>query len=211
MDGSVESIFGSGVGEDFYTLNARLKFEDTNGNIDFDADRRAVRKYFLDHVNQNTVFFHTLEEKLNYLVGEGYYEAEILEPYPFEFLEELWAAAFAAKFRFPTLMGAYKYYRTYALKTRDGKRYLERYEDRVCMVALGLARGDQVLAMSLMKEMISGATSRRRRLSSIWARPAAVSWYPASCCAPRTTWKASPATSTMRSSSPSVAVVLPST
>ena len=156
MDGSVESIFGGGVGEDFYALNARLKFQDFSGNIDFDADRRAVRAYFLEHVNQNMVFFHSLEEKLGYLVKEGYYEGALLEQYPSEFLEALWAAAFAEKFRFPTLMGAYKYFRSYALKTRDGKRYLERFEDRVCMVALGLARGDQDMAMTLMKEMLSG-------------------------------------------------------
>jgi ribonucleoside-diphosphate reductase alpha chain len=53
-------------------------------------------------------------------------------------------------------MGAHKFYRSYALKTRDGKRYLERFEDRVCMVALGLARGDEGLAMSYMQEIISG-------------------------------------------------------
>ncbi|WP_051357730.1 class 1b ribonucleoside-diphosphate reductase subunit alpha [Leisingera caerulea] len=155
MDGSVENIFG-GVSEDFYSLNARLKFTDPDGNVDFDADRRAVRQYFLEHVNQNTVFFHSLEEKLNYLVDEGYYEKEVLDLYPFSFLEKIWDAAFAHKFRFPTLMGAYKYYRSYTLKTRDGKRYLERFEDRICMVALGLARGDQDFAMTLMREMISG-------------------------------------------------------
>src|SRR5690606_10597823 len=32
----------------------------------------------------------------------------------------------------------------------------ERYEDRVCMVALTLARGDDQLALDLMEEIISG-------------------------------------------------------
>ncbi|WP_411839559.1 class 1b ribonucleoside-diphosphate reductase subunit alpha [Paracoccus sp. ME4] len=155
MDGSAADAFG-GVGEDHYSLNARLKFTDEAGDIDFSADRRAVRAYFLDHVNQNTVFFHSLREKLDYLVGEGYYDPAIIEAYDFSFIERLWGAAFAQKFRFPTLMGAHKYYRSYTLKTRDGKRYLERFEDRICMVALGLARGDENFAMSLMLEMISG-------------------------------------------------------
>ena len=42
------------------------------------------------------------------------------------------------------------------LKTFDGKRYLERYEDRVCMVALALANGDEKLALGLVEEIISG-------------------------------------------------------
>nr|WP_313533738.1 class 1b ribonucleoside-diphosphate reductase subunit alpha [Haematobacter sp.] len=133
-----------------------LNLYDNEGRIRFDADRYAAHKYFLDHVNQNTVFFHSLEEKLDYLVEEGYYEAEVLNQYPPAFLRRIWDAAFARKFRFPTFLGAFKYYTSYTLKTWDGKRYLERYEDRVVMVALALAQGDEDLAMRLMEEVISG-------------------------------------------------------
>ncbi|KFI24661.1 ribonucleotide-diphosphate reductase subunit alpha [Haematobacter missouriensis] len=133
-----------------------LNLYDNEGRIRFDADRYAAHKYFLDHVNQNTVFFHSLEEKLDYLVEEGYYEAEVLNQYPSAFLRQIWDAAFARKFRFPTFLGAFKYYTSYTLKTWDGKRYLERYEDRVVMVALALAQGDEDLAMRLMEEVISG-------------------------------------------------------
>src|SRR6202022_23286 len=42
------------------------------------------------------------------------------------------------------------------LKTFDGKRYLERFEDRVCMVALTLAAGDTILAEKLVDEIIDG-------------------------------------------------------
>ncbi|MEY5023879.1 MAG: class 1b ribonucleoside-diphosphate reductase subunit alpha, partial [Actinomycetota bacterium] len=38
----------------------------------------------------------------------------------------------------------------------DGKRYLERYEDRVCMVAMSLAAGDTTLASQLVDEIITG-------------------------------------------------------
>ena len=116
----------------------------------------ARRAYFLQHVNQNTVFFHSLEEKLRYLVEEGYYEAQTLEQYQPEFLPCISSAAFAHKFRFPTFLGAYKYYTSYTLTTRDGARYLERYEDRVVMVALSLARGNETFAMTLMAEILSG-------------------------------------------------------
>ncbi|MCL6408284.1 ribonucleotide-diphosphate reductase subunit alpha, partial [Dickeya dadantii] len=55
-----------------------------------------------------------------------------------------------------TFLGAFKYYTGYTLKTFDGKRYLERYEDRVCLVALALAKGDTTLASALVDEIISG-------------------------------------------------------
>lgn len=143
-------------GLDYHALNAMLNLYDEAGNIRFDADRMAARQYFLSHVNQNTVFFHSLEEKLRYLVDEGYYEAQVLEQYSPEFLTRIWDAVYAAKFRFPTFLGAFKYYTSYTLKTFDGKRYLERFEDRVVMVALALAQGDEGQAMSLMQEIIGG-------------------------------------------------------
>ncbi|KEJ95424.1 ribonucleoside-diphosphate reductase class Ib alpha subunit [Pseudosulfitobacter pseudonitzschiae] len=141
---------------DYHALNAMLNLYDGDGNIRFDADRMAARQYFLQHVNQNTVFFHSLDEKLGYLVEEGYYEAAVLDQYSRNFHRAIWEAAFARKFRFQTFLGAFKYYTSYTLKTRDGQRYLERYEDRVVMVALTLARGDEALAMRFMEEMLSG-------------------------------------------------------
>lgn len=141
---------------DYHALNAMLNLYDDQGKIRFDADRMAARQYFLQHVNQNTVFFHSLDEKLRYLVTEGYYEANVLDQYPRAFLHQIWEAAYAQRFRFSTFLGAFKYYTSYTLKTRDGNRYLERYEDRVVMVALALARGDQAQALSFMHEIISG-------------------------------------------------------
>ncbi|WP_394713632.1 class 1b ribonucleoside-diphosphate reductase subunit alpha [uncultured Roseibium sp.] len=141
---------------DYHALNAMLNLYDSDGNIRFDADRKAARQYFLQHVNQNTVFFHSLEEKLGYLVREGYYENEVLEAYDPDFVKTIFEAAYARKFRFPTFLGAFKYYTSYTLKTFDGKRYLERFEDRVVMVALALAQGDEELAIRLMDEIISG-------------------------------------------------------
>ncbi|WP_255661971.1 class 1b ribonucleoside-diphosphate reductase subunit alpha [Nocardia spumae] len=127
-----------------------------NGEIQFDKDVAAARQYFLQHVNQNTVFFHNLDEKLDYLVEENYYESEVLDQYSRAFVKKLFQQAYAKKFRFPTFLGAFKYYTSYTLKTFDGKRYLERFEDRVCMVALTLAAGDEILAQQLVEEIIDG-------------------------------------------------------
>lgn len=144
------------AGMDYHALNAMLNLYGANGEIQFDKDRLAARQYFLQHVNQNTVFFHSLKERLDYLVEHGYYEKSVLDQYGFAFIEGLFARAYGKKFRFPTFLGAFKYYTSYTLKTFDGKRYLERYEDRVCMVALALGRGDEALATALVDEIIAG-------------------------------------------------------
>ncbi|WP_245575493.1 class 1b ribonucleoside-diphosphate reductase subunit alpha [Gulosibacter molinativorax] len=133
-----------------------LNLYDAEGRIQFEKDREAAREYFLQHVNQNTVFFHDLEERLTYLIDNEYYEREVIEQYSYDFIGQLRDRAYKAKFRFPTFLGAFKFYTSYALKTFDGKRYLERFEDRVLMVALGLAQGDEQLATALVDEMVSG-------------------------------------------------------
>jgi ribonucleoside-diphosphate reductase alpha chain len=127
-----------------------------NKTIQFDKDKEAARRYFLDHVNQNTVFFHSIEEKLHYLVENEYYEKEVLDQYSEEFIKDLFKQAYSHKFRFPTFVGAYKFYSQYALKTFDASRYLERFEDRVVMNALMLAKGNEEFAKDLVDEIISG-------------------------------------------------------
>ncbi|GAB4584195.1 class 1b ribonucleoside-diphosphate reductase subunit alpha [Nocardia sp. IFM 10818] len=144
------------AGLDYHALNAMLNLYGPNGEIQFDKDREAAHQYFLQHVNQNTVFFHNLDEKLDYLVKENYYETEVLDQYSRPFIKTLFQQAYAKKFRFPTFLGAFKYYTSYTLKTFDGKRYLERFEDRVCMVALTLAAGDETLAQELVEEIMDG-------------------------------------------------------
>ena len=136
---------------DYHALNALLNLYDADGRIQFEADRQAAHQYFLQHVNQNTVFFHSLKEKLDYLIEQGYYEPQVLAHYDFDYVKSLFKRAYAVRFRFPTFMGAFKYYTSYTLKTFDGSRYLERFEDRVCMVALTLAAGDRGLAEQIVE------------------------------------------------------------
>lgn len=140
----------------YHELNAMLNLWGEGKTIQFDKDKEAARRYFLDHVNQNTVFFHSIEEKLHYLIENDYYEKEVLDQYSEEFVKDLFKQAYAHKFRFPTFVGAYKFYTQYALKTFDGSRYLERFEDRVVMNALMLGQGDEETAKDLVDEIISG-------------------------------------------------------
>ena len=139
----------------YHELNAMLNMYDDNGKIQFDKDRAAAKAYFLDHVNQNTVFFHSLEEKLEYLIENQYYDKEVLDQYSFEDVKELFKHAYAYKFRFPTFVGAYKFYTQYALKNFAGDRYLERFEDRVVMNGLMLGRGNRQHAQEIIDEIIT--------------------------------------------------------
>jgi ribonucleoside-diphosphate reductase alpha chain len=140
----------------YHELNAMLNLYDANGKIQFDKDKEAAREYFLEHVNMSTVFFHSLRERIDYLVEHEYYEPDFLEKYSFEFIEEITKLAYSYKFRFESFLGAFKFYTSYALKTFDGARYLERFEDRVVMVALTLAEGNENTAKMLVDEMITG-------------------------------------------------------
>ena len=141
---------------DYHALNAMLNLYDANGKIQFDKDREAANQFFLQHVNQNTVYFHDLEEKIDYLINNKYYDPRVIEQYDFSFIKELFKRAYSYKFRFKSFLGAYKYYTSYTLKTFDGRRYLERFEDRVSITALFLADGDTGLAERLVDEIMNG-------------------------------------------------------
>ncbi len=141
---------------DYHALNALLNLYDADGRIQFHADKQAVDAYFAQHVVPNTVTFDSVAERLRFLVDEGYYEAEVLERYTPEFLDRIWQVADSLDFRFESFLGAFKYYTSYTLKTFDGTRYLERFEDRAVMVALTLAGGEEQFALDIVEEIITG-------------------------------------------------------
>ncbi|MEP8936712.1 class 1b ribonucleoside-diphosphate reductase subunit alpha [Enterobacter mori] len=141
---------------DYHALNAMLNLYDREGRIQFDKDHDAVDAFFTAHVRPNTVTFGSQHERLDYLVKEGYYEERVLTRYDRTFVVKLFERAHASGFRFQTFLGAWKYYTSYTLKTFDGKRYLESFEDRTVMVALTLAQGDEAQAERLMEEILSG-------------------------------------------------------
>ena len=137
----------------YYKLNNELNIA-VDGKIPLHKDKEAVKAYFLEHVNPNTVFFHNLEEKIEYLVENDFIEAEFLDKYDFSFIKGLFDFVYGKKFRFRSFMSAHKFYGQYALMTNDKKRYLERFEDRIAFNALYLANGDKELAMALAEELI---------------------------------------------------------
>jgi ribonucleoside-diphosphate reductase alpha chain len=144
------------VALDYHALNAMLNLYDADGRIQFDKDQQAARQFVIQHVQPNTQHFASIAERLRYLVAEGYYEASVLNQYDFNFVCGLHDEADAWGFAFKTFLGAWKYYTSYTLKSFDGKRYLETFEQRACMVALTLAQGDETLARSVLEAILSG-------------------------------------------------------
>ena len=142
--------------QDFHALNAMLNLYDGDGKIQFSKDHEAVDAFFNAHVRPNSMTFASPQARLDYLLREGYYDPRVLARYESSVVLALFAHAHASGFRFQTFLGAWKFYTSYTLKTFDGKRYLESFEDRVVMVALTLAQGDETLARQLTDEILSG-------------------------------------------------------
>lgn len=141
---------------DYHALNAMLNLYDKAGRIQFEKDAEAVSAFMEGHVKPQTRSFTNQDARLDWLVAEGYYDARTLARFDRAFVVDLFAHAHASGFRFKTFLGAWKYYTSYTLKSFDGKHYLEHFEDRVVMVALSLAQGDEALARQLTDEMLSG-------------------------------------------------------
>ena len=138
----------------YIELNNEIMQRDKDGFLQYEKDKEATRSYFLDYINEHMRFFHNLREKIDYLIENDYYERELFDQYTFEELQEVYEYAFSFKFRFPSFMGAYKFYEDYALKTNDKKRILERYEDRVVVNALFFAKGDVEKAKEYVETII---------------------------------------------------------
>ncbi|WP_232697356.1 class 1b ribonucleoside-diphosphate reductase subunit alpha [Brevibacillus daliensis] len=126
-----------------------------DSSFQYEKDREAARSYFIDYVNQNTVFFHNLREKIDYLLDQDYYERELFDSYSFDQIKEVYDYLYTQKFRFPSFMSAFKFYNNYAMKTNDGTKFLERYEDRLAVVSLFLAKGDHKKALQYAELLIS--------------------------------------------------------
>ncbi|MEH7129126.1 class 1b ribonucleoside-diphosphate reductase subunit alpha [Neobacillus drentensis] len=126
----------------------------TTGQLELEKDREATRRYFLEYVNVRLRYFIDMEEKIRYLVDEGYYEKEFIDRYDMEFIKRMYKKAYDYSFRFPSFMSASKFYDSYGLKSRDGEEFLEKYEDRMVIIALYLAQGNTDLAERAVEAMM---------------------------------------------------------
>ena len=142
----------------YHELNAELNLFDANGQIQFYKDKEAAHNFFVnedDGINSRTVFFHDLEEKVKYLVDNGHWDEDVVLRYGFDFLKSLFQYAHSFKHRFQTFLGAEKFYASYAMRTNNGEKFLERFEDRVVLTAIAHST-DRRHATRLVKHIIEG-------------------------------------------------------
>lgn len=137
-------------------LNAQLNLWDANHQVQFDKDKEAARQYFLQVVNPTTQFFYSLEEKLNYLFDNEYYDKSVWDQYDPADVKDLYKFIYGFKPRFESYFSAYKFDVQYGMKSFDGKTRLERYEDRVVANALLLGRGNIENARKIGEEIVTG-------------------------------------------------------
>ena len=122
-------------------LNNEVMVKDSEGRLQLDKDKEAVYSYFVNYVNKNTVFFHNLKEKIDYLIKNDYY-IDFYKFYTINQMQEVFDLVYSKKFRFQSYMAASKFYQSYALMDDSGEKFLERYEDRISIVSLYLGQGN---------------------------------------------------------------------
>lgn len=129
--------------------NNEIMRRDENGMLQLGKDKEAIDLY-LEHVNKNTKKFTSELARLRYLVEEGYY-INVFEMYSEDFLQEITDYIYSFNFKFQSFMAASKFYDGYALKTKDGKTWLENFEQHNVIVALYLANGNEEMAKKYAK------------------------------------------------------------
>lgn len=141
-------------------LNNMLMLKDADGFFRLDKDREAVDA-FMEDIAGRSVRFEDTDEKLRYMIDRHYYE-DVYEKYSAEEVRSVYAVTHGYDFRFASYMAASKFYTDYAMKSDDGKLYLEHYPDRAAITALYLGRGDaelaRTLASSIMEQRLQPAT-----------------------------------------------------
>ena len=141
-------------------LNNQLMQRDADGFFQLDNDKEAVREFMVE-VEQKSLQFSSITEQVQYMIDHDYYE-NVYESYSQAEVEEVFELTRSFDFQFQSYMAASKFYIDYALKSNDHKHYLERYSDRVAIVALHLAEGSadkaKLLATAMMEQRVQPAT-----------------------------------------------------
>ena len=70
----------------YYELNNQINIP-VNGQIPLQKDQEALDAFLEQNVQPNMVTFKSLQDRLDYLVAENYYEADFLKAYSLSFME----------------------------------------------------------------------------------------------------------------------------
>ncbi|MGX9755452.1 class 1b ribonucleoside-diphosphate reductase subunit alpha [Clostridioides difficile] len=135
-------------------LNNQVIIKNEQGKYQLEKDKEALSSYIEEFINPKLKKFNNLEERLKYLMDEGYYLEEVIHKYSMDFIKNIYKLIKEHKFKFQSYMSANKFYQNYALKSNDGKEILETYNEKVLIVALTLGNGDESLALNLADKIV---------------------------------------------------------
>ncbi|MCC0639652.1 MULTISPECIES: class 1b ribonucleoside-diphosphate reductase subunit alpha [unclassified Clostridioides] len=135
-------------------LNNQVIIKNEQGKYQLEKDKEALSSYIEEFINPKLKKFNNLEERLKYLMDEGYYLEEVIHKYSMDFIKKIYKLIEEHKFKFQSYMSANKFYQNYALKSNDGKEILETYNEKVLIVALTLGNGDESLALNLADKIV---------------------------------------------------------
>ena len=135
-------------------LNNQVIIKDKESKYQLEKDKESLECYIKDYVTPRLKKFNNLEERLTYLIENNYYSEEVINKYSMRFMEKVYKLINDSNFKFQSYMSANKFYQNYALKSDDGKIILETYNDKVLIVSLALADGNEKLALNLADKLI---------------------------------------------------------
>lgn len=135
-------------------LNNQVIIKNEQGKYQLEKDKEALDCYIKEYVDLKLKKFKSLKERLDYLVVNKYYSKEVLDKYSMDFINRVFKIIENYNFKFQSYMSANKFYQNYALKSDDGKEILETYNDKVLIVSLALANGDESLATNLADKIV---------------------------------------------------------
>ncbi|MBZ1295353.1 class 1b ribonucleoside-diphosphate reductase subunit alpha [Clostridioides difficile] len=135
-------------------LNNQVIIKNEQGKYQLEKDKEALSSYIEEFIQPKLRKFNNLEERLKYLIDEGYYSKQVINQYSIDVIKNIYDMIDKHKFEFQSYMSANKFYQNYALKSNDGKEILETYNDKVLIVALTLGNGDKDLALNLADKIV---------------------------------------------------------
>ena len=136
-------------------LNNQVIIKNEQGKYQLEKDKEALSSYIEEFIQPKLRKFNNLEERLKYLIDEGYYSKEVINQYSIDVIKNIYDMIDKHKFEFQSYMSANKFYQNYALKSNDGKEILETYNDKVLIVALTLGNGNKDLALNLADKIVN--------------------------------------------------------
>lgn len=135
-------------------LNNQVIIKNEQGKYQLEKDKEALSSYIEEFIQPKLRKFNNLEERLKYLIDEGYWSKEVINQYSIDVIKNIYDMIDKHKFEFQSYMSVNKFYQNYALKSNDGKEILETYNDKVLIVALTLGNGNKDLALNLADKIV---------------------------------------------------------